>query len=117
MKSLLSDTFFSGSNIEYLQKSIADSVKAKTGYSIGRQDDSDLYNLMRKTYTDYMVNDSVDIPNQVSSMNKEIIRSATQTISNGIIQNLIYLRDISTTPVPPSAPKSTSTYGLKLARY
>jgi hypothetical protein len=112
----LSDTYYSPSNVDYLQRTIIDSVKSSTGYVVGAQNTSDLYNLMRKVYTDYMVVDYDDIPNQVSKMNSMVISSATKTISNGIIQNLIYLRDISTTPVPPDAPRNTSTYGLKLAR-
>ncbi len=115
-RSLLSETYYSSSNIDYLQRTIMDSVKSSTGYAIGKQDQSDLYNLMRKVYTDYMVVDYDDIPNQVSKMNSAVVSSATKTISNGIIQNLIYLRDISVTPVPPDAPRNTSSYGLRLAR-
>lgn len=112
----LSEAYFSAANIDYLQRAIADSVKASTGYAIGRQDDGDLFNLMRKVYTDYMVVDYEDVANQVSRMNRVVVSEATRTISNGIIQNLIYLRDISTRPVPPDAPQSTSTYGLSLSR-
>jgi len=117
MKSALSDTYYSLSNMEYLQGAIQSSVSQKTGYTIGRQNDGDLYNLMRKVYTDYMQSDFSDISNQVSTMNAAVVASATKTISNGIIQNLIYLRDISTTPVPPDIPRSTSIHGLKLSRY
>jgi len=116
MRSLLSDTYYSPSNIDYLQRTIMDSVKSSTGYTIGAQNTTDLYNLMRKVYTDYMIVDHDDIPNQVSKMNSVVVSSATRTISNGIIQNLIYLRDIATTPVPPDAPINTSTQGLKLSR-
>ena len=116
MRSLLSDTYYSSSNIDYLQRTIIDSVKSSTGYTVSVQNTSDLYNLMRKVYTDYMIIDYDDIPNQVSKMNSAVVSSATKTISNGIIQNLIYLRDIGTTPVPPDAPVNTSTHGLKLQR-
>ncbi len=117
LKSELSRTYYSSSNVEYIQKTIADSVKENTGYKIGRQDDADLFNLMRKVYTDYMVVDNDNIIQQVNEMNKVVVSSATRTISSGIIQNLIYLRDISTIPIPPQAPRNTSTYGLKLSRY
>lgn len=118
MRSPLSDTYFSASNIEYIQNTISRAVKNSTGHSIGRQSDADLYNLMRKVYTDYMIIDSgKNIPEQVATMNRVVVNTAVKTISNGIIQNLIYLRDISSTPVPPNAPRSTSTHGLKLSRY
>lgn len=116
MRSPLSETFYSKSNMEYLQTAIADSVSSKSGYKIGRQDDADLYNLMRKVYTDYVVRDTENVPGQVSRMNSVVVDTATKTITNGIIQNLIYLRDISSLPVPPDAPRNTSRYGLKLGR-
>ena len=112
----LSEAYYSAANVDYLQNAIISSVKEKTGYTIGYQDQMDLYNLMRKVYTDYMVNDSSDVASQVSRMNAVVVSSAAKTIAGGIVQNLIYLRDISTRPVPPDAPRSTSTYGLRLAR-
>jgi hypothetical protein len=116
MRSPLSEVYYAQSNVDYLQTTIINAVKAQTGYTIGSQDPMDLYNLMRKVYTDYMVVDYDDIPNQVSKMNEIVVKTATKTISVGVVQNLIYLRDISTLPVPPDAPRNTSTYGLKLSR-
>jgi hypothetical protein len=115
-RSPLSDTYYSKSNHEYLQKAIADSVSSKSGYKIGRQNDMDLYNLMRKVYIDYVVNDTEDVPKQVSRMNSVVVSDATRTISSAILADLTYLRDISTRPVPPDAPRNTSVFGLKLTR-
>ncbi len=116
MRSPLSETFYSKANMEYLQKAIIDSVGKETGYTIGKQNDMDLYNLMRKVYTDYVVSDSSDIAPQVSKMNAVVVSDATRTIKSAVVADLMYLRDISTTPVPPDIPKSTSLYGLRLAR-
>lgn len=116
MRSPLSETFYSNANIEYLQKAIIDSVSSKSGYKIGRQNDMDLYNLMRKVYTDYVVNDVEDVPSQVSRMNGIVVDTATKTITSSVIADLMYLNDISQLPVPPDAPRSTSQYGLRLAR-
>jgi hypothetical protein len=115
-RSTLSDTYYSKSNHEYLQKAIVDSVSSKSGYKIGRQNDMDLYNLMRKVYTDYVVNDSEDVPKQVSRMNSVVVSDATRTISSAVLADLTYLRDISTLPVPPDAPRNSSVFGLKLTR-
>ena len=117
MRSDLSDAFFSAANMEYLQGAIRNEVFNQTSHTIGRQNSMDLYNLMKKVYTDYYVNDSENIPQQVSQMNSVVVSSAARTVSTGVIQQLIYLRDISTPPVPPTAPQSTSRYGLKLSRY
>lgn len=116
MRSSLSDTYYSKSNHEYLQKAISASVASNSGYKIGRQNDMDLYNLMRKVYTDYVVNDSEDIPKQVSRMNSVVVSDATRTISSAILADLTYLKDISTMPVPPDAPRNTSVYGMRLQR-
>lgn len=116
MRSPLSESFYSNANLDYLQKTIIESVKKDTGQTIGRQNDMDLYNLMKKVYTDYAINDTVDIAPQVSKMNSVVVSEATRTIKSAVIADLMYLRDISTLPVPPPAPKSTSIYGLRLAR-
>lgn len=116
MRSPLSDTYYSKANHEYLQKAIMDSVFSNSGYKIGRQNDMDLYNLMKKVYTEYVVNDTEDVPKQVSRMNSVVVTEATRTITSAVLADLTYLRDISTLPVPPDAPRSTSIYGLKLSR-
>ncbi len=116
MRSSLSDTYYSKSNHEYLQKAIIDNVASASGYKIGRQNEMDLYNLMRKVYTDYVVNDSEDVPKQVSRMNSVVVYDATRTISSAILADLTYLKDISTMPVPPDAPRNTSVYGTRITR-
>jgi hypothetical protein len=55
-----------------------------------------------------------DVRGQVSAMNSQVVREATATVSTGVLQQLVYLRDISSNPVPLPAPMSTSTYGNKL---
>jgi hypothetical protein len=47
-------------------------------------------------------------------MNAEVIKRATATISTGMLQQLVYLRDISENPVPLPIPVTTSTYGNKI---
>ena len=116
MRSPLSESYYSKANHEYLQKAIRDSVKKSSGHTIGRQNEMDLYNLMRKIYVEYMINDKEDVATQVSRMNSVVVSEATRTISSAILADLTYLRDIATLPVPPDAPRNTSVYGLKLSR-
>jgi hypothetical protein len=89
-------------------------MKEKTGYTISRQSDQDLQALMRKVYTDLVQDPNTDIINQVDRMNKRVVKEATSTISTGMLQQIVYLRDISANPVPLAVPVSTSTYGNKL---
>jgi hypothetical protein len=47
-------------------------------------------------------------------MNAKVVKEATGTISTGLLQQIVYLRDISRNPVPLETPVSTSTYGNKI---
>ena len=110
----LSDAYFSDFNKEYLHGAIIRSFKDKTGYAIERQNDFDLQALMRRVWTNLSQDPYSDVRNQVSKMNEQVVKEATDTISTGVLQQIMYLRDISANPVPLDTPKSTSTYGNKI---
>ena len=110
----LSSAFFSEFNREKIHGDIIQIIKNKTGYVISRQSDQDLQALMRKVYTDLVQDPNTDIINQVDKMNRQVAKEATSTISTGMLQQIVYLRDISANPVPLAVPVSTSTYGNKL---
>jgi hypothetical protein len=110
----LSSAFFSEFNREKIHGDIIHIIKNKTGYTISRQSDPDLQALMRKVYTDLVQDPNTDILNQVDKMNRQVSKEATATISSGMLQQIVYLRDISANPVPLAVPTSTSTYGNKL---
>jgi hypothetical protein len=69
---------------------------------------------MRVVYTDLVRDPNTNVRTQVSAMNSEVVKRAIKTISTGVLQQAIYLRDISSNPVPMAAPTSTSTYGNKI---
>ena len=110
----LTDAFFSDFNREQVHTSVIDSVQAKTGVKIERQNDADLQALMKRVYTNMARDQYNDVRGQVSAMNAQVAREATATVSTGVLQQLVHLRDISSNPVPLAAPVSTSTYGNKL---
>ena len=110
----LTDAFFSDFNREQIHNGIISSIQAKTGIAIERQNDSDLQALMKRVYTNMARNPYGDVREQVTAMNAQVIKEATATVSTGVLQQIVYLRDISTNPVPLPAPASTSTYGNKL---
>jgi hypothetical protein len=93
---------------------IIDSVQAKTGVKIERQNDADLQALMKRVYTNMSRDPYSDVRGQVGAMNTQVAKEATATVSTGVLQQLVYLRDISSNPVPLAAPVSTSTYGNKM---
>ncbi|BAT22135.1 hypothetical protein AR679_gp109 [Yellowstone lake phycodnavirus 1] len=110
----LSDAFFSDFNRETIHGDIIQSIKSKTGYTINKQNDADLQALMKRVYVNLMADPYVDVRGQVANMNKRVVQEATQTISTGVLQQLMYIKDISQNPVPLAAPVSTSTYGNKI---
>ena len=110
----LSDAFFSDFNRETIHGDIIQSIRAKTGYTINKQNDADLQALMKRVYVNLMADPYVDVRGQVANMNKRVVQEATQTISTGVLQQLMYIKDISQNPVPLAAPVSTSTYGNKI---
>jgi hypothetical protein len=110
----LTDAFFSDFNREQIHNAIIQSVQAKTGLKIERQNDADLQALMKRVYTNMARDPYSDVRGQVDAMNAQVTKEATATVSTGVLQQLVYLRDISSNPVPMAAPVSTSTYGNKM---
>jgi hypothetical protein len=110
----LTDAFFSDFNREQIHNAIIQSVQAKTGLQIERQNDADLQALMKRVYTNMSRDPYNDVRGQVGAMNTQVAKEATATVSTGVLQQLVYLRDISSNPVPLATPVSTSTYGNKM---
>lgn len=110
----LGSAFFSEFNKESIHKQILDTIKDQTGYQLERQKDGDVQSLMRVVFTDMAGDMYSNVKSQVAGMNSEVVRRAIRTISTGMLQQLVYLRDISENPVPLEAPVSTSTYGKKI---
>ena len=110
----LGNAFFSDFNREGLHQAITQKIKDQTGYDTGRQNDGDLQSLMRVVFTDLYQDPNTNVRAQVSAMNAEVVKRATETISTGLLQQLVYMREISENPVPLEQPISTSTHGNKM---
>jgi hypothetical protein len=110
----LSDAYFSDFNREQIHDGIISAVYSKTGVSIERQNDSDLQALMKRVWANMARDPYSEVRSQVAAMNSQVVREATATVSTGVLQQLVYMRDISSNPIPLPTPVSTSTYGNKL---
>jgi membrane carboxypeptidase/penicillin-binding protein len=110
----LSNAFFSDFNRETIHNNLISKIKDETGYVIDRQNDADIQGLMRKVYVNMAGNEYDNVKNNVGTMNSKVIDEASQFVLTGVLQQIVYLQDISTNPVPLSMPVSTSTYGNKL---
>ena len=110
----LDGAFFSDFNREQLHQAIILKIKASTGYVIDRQNDADLQSLMKKVFVNMRGDPYTNVKGQLDAMNRAIVTEACQTIESGVLQQLVYLRDIGVNPVPDPRPVSTITYGNKL---
>ena len=114
LPSPLADAFFSDFNKETIQDQIASAIKDKTGVELQRQSYSDLDALMKRVYVNMKKDTYSNVRQQVGDLNARVTEEATGTISTGLLQQIVYLRDISRNAVPLEVPVSTSTYGNKI---
>ena len=110
----LDSAFFSDFNRENIHKLIIQNIMARTGYTIDRQNDADLQSLMKKVFVNMREDPYTNVKGQLDAMNRAVVTEASQTIESGVLQQLVYIRDIMANPVPDPRPSSTSTYGNKL---
>jgi len=114
LPSPLADAYFSDFNKESIQDQIISKIKDETGVEIQRQSYAALDSLMKTVWANKRRDTFSDVRNQVALLNAGVVKEATATISTGLLQQLVYLRDISQNPVPLEVPTSTSTYGNKI---
>ena len=107
----LSNYFFSSTNINILQKTLVDTVKSKFGYSIGRQSDTELLNVMNYVYDQHALHCDHNIEIQINNLNEIVIDMVLPMIITGVKQYLGYVKDASTTYTPMSRGKTTSIKG------
>jgi hypothetical protein len=110
----LDSAFFSDFNREQIHRGIVQKVQVSTGYTIDRQNDADLQFLMKKVFVNMRGDPYTNIKGQLDAMNRAVVTEAAQTVESGVLQQLVYIRDIMANPVPDPRPTSTSTYGNKL---
>ena len=110
----LGNAFFSDFNRESIHSALTSDVQGKTGYVIDRQSDSDLQAIMKSVYIRMAYDEYQDIRGQVGKMNAAVVSEASRMVMTGVLQQLVYMKDIGSNPVPMAAPTSTSTYGDKI---
>lgn len=107
----LSVNFFSDVNIDFIHRSIKQTIYDKYKVKIDDQNKDDILVLMRTTFLTNMYNSSNDIQKQIEHMNNVTISEAVRIIASGVASYLGYLRDVHSNPLPPPIPQNTSVYG------
>ena len=108
-KSELSTAFFSGENIDNLQKKIIVGVYKKSNrlYNIGYQDQDVLKTIMRAMYLQHSKNLCQNIRSQIDELNNYVIKYAIPQIYNEAKGYLKYKQHVSNISNPIDLPKSS----------
>ena len=102
----LSNSFFSGRNIQILQNGIRAGVynKSNKQYVVGEQNMDELQIIMRGIFLQYSKNLPENIPQQINDLNKVVLDYAINQVYGEADGYMKYKRDASTLVVPLPLP-------------
>jgi hypothetical protein len=110
----LNTAFFCQRNQGIIQRGLRQNVLNQYGARIDDQSPDAIVAMMRVVF----INNSADpygvVKPQVRYMNGKVIEMATKQVVSGVAQHYSYLKDIDNPLQPPSVPKNTSLYGVKI---
>ena len=112
----MSESFFSGKNIQIIQNAIRREVYEKSqpkGYVIDDQSVDELKIIMRAIYYQYSKNLPTDIPGQVVELNQKVIDWSAPHILSAVDHYHYYIQDISHMPIPLAREMNLSSAGSK----
>tara|TARA_B110000858_G_C17744187_1_gene446442 strand:+ start:550 stop:933 length:384 start_codon:yes stop_codon:yes gene_type:complete len=111
----LNSLFFSQQNVNVIQKTMRHKFKGESGLSIDRQDDRDLFALMRAVFIMYEQNPYGDAVEQVKNINEVVVNKALEQIRTNVSQFMTYVRDMDQPIMPLATPENTSVYGTRIS--
>ena len=112
----ISRTFFSGVNLERIQRAVRKEVFEKSqpkGYIIDNQSVDELKMIMRAIYLTYCRNQPFNIAGQVEELNRRVIAWSVPHVLSAVDHYMYYLDDISHLPVPESRSVNVSRAGTR----
>ena len=112
----LNTLFFSEFNMNLLQRGIRQDFKNKTCISIDKQNQNDLYSIMRVVFINNSGDHNANVQEQVRYMNSIVIKTASSQVQTGVSQLMGYLRDTESNAKPNDLPVSTTNYGKKFGK-
>lgn len=112
----VSRLFFSGNNLERIQRAVRKEVFEKSqpkGYVIDNQSVDELKMIMRAIYYMYCRNQPFNAAGQVDELNRRVIDWSVPHILSAVDHYMYYLDDISHLPVPESRSVNVSRAGTR----
>lgn len=108
----LSNAFLSPENTENIQQDIRYGVYQNTNKVISKQSNEEIFTIMRSVYLQnggVRVFTQNDFTGAIQDLNKKVVDYSVEHIASKIKQHDMYVKDISTLPVPMERPKYDST--------
>ena len=112
-KTPLNQAYFSPANFQIIQNAIRRGVFEGSGEIIDPVGTDDLFMTMRAIYLQYGRNLPTDIPVQIADLNARVAQWCIPKILAEISMYKMYLKDISSLPVPLTHPVNQSSAGTK----
>ena len=110
----LNTAFFCQRNQDVIQRGLKQNVLNKYGVRIDTQSSDALAAMMRVVFIENSADPYGNVTPQVRLMNGKVIDLATGQVASGVAQHYGYLKDIDRPLQPPSIPRNTSLYGVKM---
>lgn len=111
----MSTVFFSKANVDELQTRLAQAVKARTGYLIDRQSDTELLGIMRGVYEAFSKHSGGK--KEIARLNEIVLEIVIDQVVAGVEGYLGYLKDASTMPEPLDRGTFASIKGERTLEY
>jgi hypothetical protein len=107
----ISNVFFSGKNVDYIQREIQNRIYNKTNgkYTIDKQDSTALFVIMRGFFLQYATNNNDNIDKQLSILNETVLNYCVDNVYSELNMYVKYLQDASTLATPLSTPILSNT--------
>lgn len=105
-RNLLSDTYFSRKNIEYIQSKIKEGVYLRSNRTIkiDNQSEEQVVIVMRSYFLQYSKNLDTDIQGQINVLNKYVLDYCINNVYNEAVSYIKYREDASNMYKPMTAP-------------
>ena len=108
---LLTSTFFSGSNMQLIQRRLQTEFLELTGYRIDYQKHEDLVTIMRSIFVTNSRHLDHHIKEQIAELNDKVVATCLPMIARNIEQYIGYIHDASTIPIPIARGEATTIKG------
>jgi hypothetical protein len=111
-------TYFSESNVDYIQNEIIKVVKSQTGIKITRQSDKELVNIMIYMFQNYkMIVTSKPLNIAVKDLNTYVFDVVTPMVIGNVVSQSTYIDYISKPRDPIPLAVSTTSRGKDVFEY